>query len=70
MNTVLQYIALTGSSKNTGLTESQFKQMMSQETPRTNENDKLPGEDAIQYMKRKKEAIRAIERQRTDWLKK
>ena len=45
-----------------GLTEGQFKEMLNQQTPRSNQNDKLPGEDALEYMKRKNERVRQIER--------
>ena len=42
---------------------------MQSDAPRA-ADDKLPGEDQLEYIKRRKEKTRAIERQRTDWLKK
>ena len=70
VNTLLQYIALTGNSKNLGLSEAQYKAMIQQTGPIVDERDKLPGEDTLEYLKRKKEKIRSIERKRTEWLKK
>ena len=70
INTLLQYIALTGNSKNLGLSEGQYKAMIQQTGPLVDERDKRPGEDTLEYLKRKKERIRTIERKRTEWLKK
>ena len=55
LSPMIQYVVLTGRTENLGMTESEFYAFRRENPKKLDERDRIPGEDSITYLKRKRE---------------
>lgn len=55
MSPMIQYVVLTGRTENLGMTEDEFYRARESNAKVLDERDRIPGEDTIVYLKRKRE---------------
>ena len=54
LSPMIQYVVLTGRIENLGMTEQQFYDARERHPKTLDERDRMPGEDTISYLKRKR----------------
>mgnify|MGYP001626765279 CR=1 FL=1 len=55
LSPMIQYVVLTGRIENLGMTEQEFYDARELNPKVLDEHDRIPGEDTITYLKRKRE---------------
>ena len=70
LSPMIQYVVLTGRTENLGMTESEFFEFRRENPKKLDERDRIPGEDSIIYLKRKREQQKQVEKERAMWLSK
>lgn len=70
LSPMIQYVVLTGRTENLGMTEQEFFNARELNPKVLDERDRMPGEDTISYLKRKREKQKEIEKERNIWLAK
>ena len=52
---MIQYVVLTGKTENLGMTEKEFYDARERHPKQLDERDRMPGEETISYLRRKRE---------------